>query len=305
LVAIYLGRILPYPVTYAASRSMIRDPISTMQGPRIFPLFPTGVETYRFEYAVFLLNKDIEILMSERNLRALDMRHTLPNLKNLLLTLTNGTSDEGPSVKAPANTRSIDVSEASLASESSESTADATPTATPRRQFLSPLAAMLRSKYASVSPPHATSPATARPNGSASSPLREEVVHLPPAPVVVPTEHSDTASSSEGSSDSTVADEEDGHEGEEDDDNRTERGVKVDDAPEGPTADGQITGTVDAPSSKETVKSGGSEGYGSLAGNVLSSFFWRTAPKKEVEKDGKDVPVPQPTTLPAVQNAVT
>ena len=27
--------------------------------------------------------------MSERNLRALDMRHTLPNLKNLLLTLTD------------------------------------------------------------------------------------------------------------------------------------------------------------------------------------------------------------------------
>ena len=27
-----------------------------------FPLFPTGVETYRFEYAVFLLNKDIEMV---------------------------------------------------------------------------------------------------------------------------------------------------------------------------------------------------------------------------------------------------
>lgn len=29
-------------------------------------------------------------MMSDRNLRALDMRHTLPNLKNLLLTLTDG-----------------------------------------------------------------------------------------------------------------------------------------------------------------------------------------------------------------------
>lgn len=28
--------------------------------------------------------------MSDRNLRALDMRHTLPNLKNLLLTLSDG-----------------------------------------------------------------------------------------------------------------------------------------------------------------------------------------------------------------------
>ena len=66
------------------------------------------MDTYRFEYAVFLLNKDLELvrhsidpllrnltdelltkLMTERNLRALDMRHTLPNLKNLLLTLTD------------------------------------------------------------------------------------------------------------------------------------------------------------------------------------------------------------------------
>lgn len=28
--------------------------------------------------------------MADHDLRALDMRHTLPNLKNLLLTLTNG-----------------------------------------------------------------------------------------------------------------------------------------------------------------------------------------------------------------------
>lgn len=76
-----------------------------------FPLFSKGVDTYRFEYGVFLLNKDIEMvaislsshalfltgahkflntqLMSERDLRALDMRHTLPNLKNLLLTVTD------------------------------------------------------------------------------------------------------------------------------------------------------------------------------------------------------------------------
>ena len=77
-----------------------------------FPLYTKGVDTYRFEYAVFLLNKDIELvrisldhiglsltglllfvmlgqLMADRNLRALDLRHTLPNLKNLLLTLTS------------------------------------------------------------------------------------------------------------------------------------------------------------------------------------------------------------------------
>ncbi|TFK76681.1 hypothetical protein BDN72DRAFT_873255 [Pluteus cervinus] len=90
LLAVYLGKGLVYPVTCVGSRSLIRDNISAMVGPRMFPLFSKGVDTYRFEYGVFLLNKDIELLMADRDLRALDMRHTLPNLKNLLLTLTNG-----------------------------------------------------------------------------------------------------------------------------------------------------------------------------------------------------------------------
>ncbi|KAI6010183.1 hypothetical protein EDC04DRAFT_2610324 [Pisolithus marmoratus] len=108
LLAVYMGKGLVYPVTYVGSRSLIRDNISAMVGPRTsvisrvldahkklticsrFPLFSKGVDTYRFEYGVFLLNKDIEMLMAERDLRALDMRHTLPNLKNLLLTLTDG-----------------------------------------------------------------------------------------------------------------------------------------------------------------------------------------------------------------------
>lgn len=90
LLAVYMGKGLVYPVTYVGSRSLIRDNISAMIGPRMFPLFSKGVDTYRFEYGVFLLNKDIEMLMAERDLRALDMRHTLPNLKNLLLTLTDG-----------------------------------------------------------------------------------------------------------------------------------------------------------------------------------------------------------------------
>ncbi|ESK98165.1 uv radiation resistance-associated protein [Moniliophthora roreri MCA 2997] len=92
LLAAYLGKGLVYPVTYIGSRSLIRDGISAMVGPRMFPLFSKGVDTYRFEYGVFLLNKDIELLMVEYDLRAMDIRHTLPNLKNLLLTLTDGES---------------------------------------------------------------------------------------------------------------------------------------------------------------------------------------------------------------------
>ncbi|KAI0700404.1 UV radiation resistance protein and autophagy-related subunit 14-domain-containing protein [Cytidiella melzeri] len=89
LLAGYLGQRLVYPITCVGSRSVVKDGISAMVGPRMFPLFSKGVDTYRFEYGVFLLNKNIEILMSERDLRALDTRHTLPNLKNLLLTLTD------------------------------------------------------------------------------------------------------------------------------------------------------------------------------------------------------------------------
>ncbi|KAH9836605.1 UV radiation resistance protein and autophagy-related subunit 14-domain-containing protein [Rhodofomes roseus] len=111
LLAAYTGKHLVYPVTNIGSRSLIKDSISAMVGPRSFPLFTKGVETYRFEYGVYLLNKDIELLMSERNLRALDMRHTLPNLKNLLLTLTG--AEAGP---RPSQRYSVASSSASLSS---------------------------------------------------------------------------------------------------------------------------------------------------------------------------------------------
>ncbi|KAF9072674.1 hypothetical protein BDP27DRAFT_1319788 [Rhodocollybia butyracea] len=98
-LAAYLGYVLVYPITYIGSRSLIRDGISAMVGPRMFPLFSKGVDKYRFEYGVFLLNKDIEMLMVQQDLRAIDIRHTLPNLKNLLLTLTDG---EGVPVGLPS-----------------------------------------------------------------------------------------------------------------------------------------------------------------------------------------------------------
>ncbi|EED82905.1 predicted protein [Postia placenta Mad-698-R] len=107
LLAAYMGKGLVYPVTCVGSRSLIKDGISAMVGPRMFPLFTRGVDTYRFEYGVFLLNKDIEILMSDRNLRALDIRHTLPNLKNLLLTLTDSEGKRPPQRFSMASSVSI------------------------------------------------------------------------------------------------------------------------------------------------------------------------------------------------------
>ncbi|KAJ6626950.1 hypothetical protein B0H10DRAFT_2296551 [Mycena sp. CBHHK59/15] len=118
LLAVYLGKGLVYHITCIGSRSMIRDGISAMVGPRMFPLFSKGVDTYRFEYGVFLLNKDIELLMADRDLRALDMRHTLPNLKNLLLTLTDG---EGAQLGVPRPFNSPELSIKGLESPRAES----------------------------------------------------------------------------------------------------------------------------------------------------------------------------------------
>ncbi|RXW18444.1 hypothetical protein EST38_g7413 [Candolleomyces aberdarensis] len=61
ILAAYLGTNLLYPVTCIGSRSLIRDGISAMIGPRMFPLYSKGVDTYRFEYGVFLLNKNVEM----------------------------------------------------------------------------------------------------------------------------------------------------------------------------------------------------------------------------------------------------
>ncbi|PCH33211.1 hypothetical protein WOLCODRAFT_135001 [Wolfiporia cocos MD-104 SS10] len=129
LLAAYLGKILVYPITYVGSRSLIKDGISAMVGPRMFPLYSKGVDTYRFEYGVFLLNKDIELLMSDRNLRAMDIRHTLPNLKNLLLTLTDSENVFMPASRS--HRFSID-SSASIASlMTSDPSASSLPTALP------------------------------------------------------------------------------------------------------------------------------------------------------------------------------
>lgn len=92
LLSYYLSVPIPYPVKPYLSSSVIQDPISMGLPQRLFPLYPINVQ-YRFEYAVFLLNKDIEFLMNRSGLRVLDIRHTLPNLKYLLYVLTAGTSD--------------------------------------------------------------------------------------------------------------------------------------------------------------------------------------------------------------------
>lgn len=60
LLSFYLGTYLRYPVQPAGSSSFIRDPISVIPGARTFPLWMKGSVFFRFEYAIFLLNKGIE-----------------------------------------------------------------------------------------------------------------------------------------------------------------------------------------------------------------------------------------------------
>ncbi|KAL4901639.1 hypothetical protein BDW74DRAFT_159852 [Aspergillus multicolor] len=92
LLSFYLSIPVPYPITPYLSNSLIHDPVSTSLPQRTYPLHPVNVQ-YRFEYGVFLLNKDIEFLLNKQGLRVLDIRHTLPNLKYLLYVLTARSSD--------------------------------------------------------------------------------------------------------------------------------------------------------------------------------------------------------------------
>lgn len=113
LLSFYLARPLAYPVTPRSSTSTIYDAISLLPAEarrshsadgektlRTYPLFSRGVPRFRFEYALFLLNKDIQLLLETHfGVRVLDIRHTLPNLKYLLYVATAG-EGELPARKA-------------------------------------------------------------------------------------------------------------------------------------------------------------------------------------------------------------
>lgn len=115
LLSHYLFIPLPYPPTPRGSTSTIYDPISdTMPSvaARTFPLFQKAAVAYRFEYGVFLLNTDIELLMSRQGARVVDLRHTLPNLNYVLMVLTAGKGElptrKKGGVKALGNAKSIE-----------------------------------------------------------------------------------------------------------------------------------------------------------------------------------------------------
>jgi hypothetical protein len=90
----YLSIALPYPVSPFGSRSIIQDLISILQdNQRTFPLYMKGTVRFRFDYGVFLLNKNIECLAESQGLKVIDIRQTLPNLKYLLYVCSAGSSE--------------------------------------------------------------------------------------------------------------------------------------------------------------------------------------------------------------------
>jgi len=94
MIQYYLSVPLPYPITPYGSRSVIHDQISTLaDAQRTFPLYTKGTVRFRFDYAMFLLNKDIERLAESQGLKVIDIRHTLPNLKYLLYVCSAGSSE--------------------------------------------------------------------------------------------------------------------------------------------------------------------------------------------------------------------
>ncbi|KAG0232559.1 hypothetical protein BGX31_005110 [Mortierella sp. GBA43] len=87
MLAHYLSVPLRYPLTPMGSRAYVLDPVSRLVGPKEFPLFGKGQDSQRFEYGVFLLNKNVEQLLNSQGLQFMDLRQTLPNLRYLMETL--------------------------------------------------------------------------------------------------------------------------------------------------------------------------------------------------------------------------
>ncbi|KAK9450402.1 uncharacterized protein V1518DRAFT_437268 [Limtongia smithiae] len=103
-LALYLGTRLRYPVHPAGPRSFVEDPSSKEPGTHAFPLFRHGSFAKRFEYGVYYLNEDIEQMINSLSFSAVDIRHTLPNLKCLLLALQAVPSPPLPSAPSASTT---------------------------------------------------------------------------------------------------------------------------------------------------------------------------------------------------------
>ncbi|ORY75144.1 hypothetical protein BCR37DRAFT_395644 [Protomyces lactucae-debilis] len=124
LLAQYLHVPLRYPLLCCGSSSYVIDPISTfpessdqddrgvgppysMRKDRRYPLFYSKADMPRFNYGVYLLNKNVEQLMQARGLVCGDIRDTLINLGVLVFWTTSITEDEDLALSSPARRRRL------------------------------------------------------------------------------------------------------------------------------------------------------------------------------------------------------
>ncbi|KAJ3400567.1 hypothetical protein HDU80_006847 [Chytriomyces hyalinus] len=125
LLALYMEIPLRYPINPMSSRSMILDRLS-LHGPgnMEFPLFMKGQDKLRFEYGVFLLNKNIEQLMAVAGVVVKNLRNTLPNLKALIDAMSKPAmlpSENDAVLKIPVSYRVIDTPVAAPPLDTTES----------------------------------------------------------------------------------------------------------------------------------------------------------------------------------------
>ncbi|CAO3668414.1 unnamed protein product [Umbelopsis ramanniana] len=166
MLSYYLAIPLRYPITPMGSRASVRDPISILQGSRSFPLYAKGVDRYRFEYGVFLLNKNIEQLVNAHGLIVMDLRHTLPNIHYLIQAVLTTSVSTTPS--------SISVLSISSYARHRRTKSDASSTKPSPRTSLSALTP-LKSHRVSAAVDTQSSPteeSISKPNGSAHGKAR-------------------------------------------------------------------------------------------------------------------------------------
>lgn len=104
MISVFLQVPLRYPVIHVGSRSRIEDLIADKMPDteREFPLFCKGKDKLQFNYAVYLLNKNVAGLRWLCGLTTHDLRCTLPNLF-ALLRLSGGERSAEPTVRSPAS----------------------------------------------------------------------------------------------------------------------------------------------------------------------------------------------------------
>jgi len=88
----FLGVCLKYPLLPCLSHSSIMDEISTRATE--FPLCMKGTEQLKFEYGVYLLNKDIEQILHSVDIKGAHVKNTLPNLNAIYALHCNRPSQE-------------------------------------------------------------------------------------------------------------------------------------------------------------------------------------------------------------------